>query len=161
MACVRSASYSILINGSLEGFFHGAKGLLQGDLLSSFLFVIVMEYLSRSFAPPLSYFRFHGDCVQLKMVHLSFVDDLFIFSKTDQASISWIKTVMDHFHLVSDLTVNTDKSFVYSQNSAMDLSGLVGIMGFSDRLPPSQIPGPSSYSIQAAQIPLFEYSRKD
>lgn len=45
--CITIASFSININGSLEGCFKGRKGLRQDCLLSPYLFVIVIEYLSR------------------------------------------------------------------------------------------------------------------
>ncbi|XP_031745326.1 uncharacterized protein LOC116405480, partial [Cucumis sativus] len=61
-ACVTSPMFSIMINGSLEGFFHGRKGLRQGDPLSPFLFVMVMEVLSRMLNSPPENFQFHQFC---------------------------------------------------------------------------------------------------
>lgn len=45
--CVSTATYSILINGSPKCFFSTHRGLHMGDPLSSFLFTIVGEALSR------------------------------------------------------------------------------------------------------------------
>ena len=51
-ACVTSPMVSLMINGSLNIFFYGRKGLRQDDPLSSFLFVMVMEVLSRMLNHP-------------------------------------------------------------------------------------------------------------
>ncbi|XP_060203010.1 uncharacterized protein LOC132631449 [Lycium barbarum] len=48
ITCVKSVTYSILINGDPTTPFKAKKGLQQGDPLSLFLFVLFIEYLSRS-----------------------------------------------------------------------------------------------------------------
>lgn len=44
--CVCTAHFSISVNGFLEGYFAGKQGLRQGDLLSPYLFLLVMESFS-------------------------------------------------------------------------------------------------------------------
>lgn len=38
------SSFSVLLNGSLSGFFHSNRGIRQDDSLSPYIFVLVREY---------------------------------------------------------------------------------------------------------------------
>lgn len=47
MECVRTVSYSIIVNGELKGMINPSRGIRQGNSLSPFLFLLCIECLHR------------------------------------------------------------------------------------------------------------------
>jgi hypothetical protein len=46
MACIKTVSYSIILNGEPHGLIHPSKGIRQGDPISSYLFLLCAKGLS-------------------------------------------------------------------------------------------------------------------
>ena len=122
MECVTSTSFSVSVNGSLHGFIRGRKGLRQGDPLSPFLFVLCLEYFSRTIKSATengSDFNFHPKCGKLRITHLAFADDLLLFSRGDLPSVQILMNCLHKFGEVSGLKVNELKSSLFT-------AGIVG-----------------------------------
>ncbi|KAL2934560.1 LINE-1 retrotransposable element ORF2 protein [Bienertia sinuspersici] len=116
MECVTTPMFSVVINGSPHGFFKSARGLRQGDPISPLLFVMGMEYLSRSLTKVAEEqgFHFHPRCRAAKLTHLCFADDLILCCKGEQASIDKLLRGFNHFSQVSGLQANRSKTEIYT-----------------------------------------------
>lgn len=111
---VRSSMFSVMINGQMEGYFQGKRGLRQGDPISPLLFVLCMDYFTRIMDKMTSSgFTFHKKCKVMGLSHLCFADDLFVFANGDLESIKIIKAALFHFHRVSGLQPNLQKCTIF------------------------------------------------
>ncbi|XP_038999482.1 uncharacterized protein LOC120125037 [Hibiscus syriacus] len=137
--CFKEARYSISFDGSLIGFFKGARGIRQGDPLSPILFVLAMNVLSRilNIAATKGLFAYHPKCKKIGLTHLSFTDDLLIFCKRNIESVSGVISALDQFYEMSGLKLNATKCELYTAGiSFRNLEHILHSTGFKhDNLP--------------------------
>ena len=115
-ASMSTAMFSVSINGDLNGYFPGAKGLRQGDPLSPYLFVLCMNVLSsilRKETGAVSQFKYHWRCEKTNLTHLCFADDLMLFCKGELLSATVLKKALDWFSKFSGLVPNCSKSNIF------------------------------------------------
>ncbi|KAJ6925336.1 hypothetical protein NC651_009874 [Populus alba x Populus x berolinensis] len=119
--CITTVHYTININGEMHGFFHGTRGIRQGDPLSPYLFVLAMEGLGGIIRQKIQHsaYKYHWRCKATKLTHLCFADDLMLFSHADLNSILIMKESLQQFSNISGLSINLAKSSLY-------LSGIDG-----------------------------------
>ncbi|XP_048491371.1 uncharacterized protein LOC125492703 [Beta vulgaris subsp. vulgaris] len=118
MSCV---SASILINGSPSKPFKLQRGLRQGDPLSPFLFVLIVEALNQLIRKATSMQLWNGIGVSysdLKVTHLQYADDTLIFCEANLESLMNIKKMLIVFQLASGLQVNFHKSSLIGINTS-------------------------------------------
>ncbi|KAK2658649.1 hypothetical protein Ddye_005182 [Dipteronia dyeriana] len=115
-ACLTTPKFSIFINGELAGFFSGKRGLQQGDPMSPYLFVIVMEVLSKLLANHIMdtpNFKYHWRSDKLNLSHISFTDDLIMLCPGSYHSALVLKSALDEFFLLLGLCANHAKSNIF------------------------------------------------
>ncbi|GJV44164.1 RNA-directed DNA polymerase, eukaryota, reverse transcriptase zinc-binding domain protein [Tanacetum coccineum] len=102
-SCLKSSKGSILVNGSPTSEFQFFKGLKQGDPLSPFLFILVMESLHLSFQKVANAGLFKGVAIDnsLQLSHLFYADDVVFIGQWCDSNISTIIRVLDCFFRAS------------------------------------------------------------
>ena len=131
--CLASVSLSIFVNGRSHGKFKGSRGLRQGDLLSPFLFTLVVDGLSRLVEKARCSGMINGFEVgkdKVVVSHLPFADETLFFMKNDAHSLHNLIRLLDVFCLASGLKINLAKSQLFGinleNNVILDMASLVG-----------------------------------
>ncbi|XP_057740275.1 uncharacterized protein LOC130957436 [Arachis stenosperma] len=100
--CIRSVSISIQVNGSPSKAFKMERGLRQGDPLSSFLFVLVVDVLNRMI----------GEAVRN--------DDRILFCPLEEGIVRSYKRLLRCFEVMSGLSINFEKSSLIPVNCSQE-----------------------------------------
>ena len=102
-ARVTFVRFSILVNGSPEGFFGRSRGLRQGDPLSSLLFLLIMEVLSKILNKTKENNLIRGfqvgavNSVGVQISHLLFADDTILFCDATREQLLSIRLPLSCF----------------------------------------------------------------
>ncbi|XP_047267599.1 uncharacterized protein LOC124898027 [Capsicum annuum] len=137
--CISTVRFSIFINGAPDVSFLAQRGLRQGDLLSPFLFIIVMEGLNnmikmgreneclRGFEVATS--PTSNSTGNMEVTHLQYADNMLIFCDADERQLLILRLALVLFEGVSRLHINWRKSQLYPINEVSNMVDLSGILG--------------------------------
>lgn len=109
--------YSVIINGTRFGFFSSSRGVKQGDPLSPTLFIIAAEVLSRNLSMLINSPTYKGFSMSKKgpqINHLSYADDLILFTSGDKPSVKMVMKELNSYQLASRQLINRDKTNCYT-----------------------------------------------
>ncbi|GJR10771.1 RNA-directed DNA polymerase, eukaryota [Tanacetum coccineum] len=111
-SCLRSSRGSINLNRSPTEEFQFYKGLKQGDPLSPFLFILIMESLHLSFQWVKDARMFKGIKLgsSVSISHMFYADDAVFVGQWYESNINTLVHVLECFYRASGLRINMSKS---------------------------------------------------
>lgn len=124
MACVNTVSFSVLINGSPEGYFEPGRGIRQGDPLSPYLFILCAEVLSHMMNRAMVDRSLLGVKISLQappVNHLLFADDSLFFSLANARACKKLKKILGDYERASGQAVNLMKSSITFGHKVSDV----------------------------------------
>eukprot|EP00253_Pinus_taeda_P010536 PITA_10536 len=145
MALVTLPSFSILANGSPLETFIPSRGLIQGDPLSPFPFILMMEGLGRSMRYAKEVDKVKG--IKLTedgqaLTHQQFVDDTMLQGIPMVKEALAYKQILRDFAMASGMEVNLTKSNIFFFNTHIVIQRNISrILGFQRDILPSKYLG--------------------
>nr|GEY10827.1 hypothetical protein [Tanacetum cinerariifolium] len=100
-------------------YFKGGRSLRQGDLISPYLFTLVMEILTLIIKRKLDQsrdFQYHLGYKKLKIISACFAHNLLMFCHADKSSVKVVKESIDEFGKIAGLIPNYNKSTIIFWN---------------------------------------------
>lgn len=116
MACVNSAQYQVLINGTPYRDIRPSRGLRHGDPLSPYLFVICTEILVQMLSKPEQGKKITGLKVARSapaVSHLLYADYSLFYCKGKDEEPEKLNQILRCYSLASGQKINYEKSNIY------------------------------------------------
>ena len=116
MACVRSVTYSIVVNGRPVGHISPSRGLRQGDPISPYLFLLCAEALSSMLCKAETAGVITGVPTSKKgpkLTHLFFADDSLLFCKANSVEWRRLTKILERYEEASGQKLNKDKTSIF------------------------------------------------
>ncbi|XP_052114173.1 uncharacterized protein LOC107478348 [Arachis duranensis] len=112
------------------------RGLRQGDPLSRFLFVLVVDVLNRMIGEAMRNGRISTLLVgrdDIELSHLQFVDDTILFCPPEEGIVRSYKRLLRCFEVMSGLSINFEKSSLIPVNYSQEwTSRMCQMLGFQE-----------------------------
>ncbi|XP_061993634.1 uncharacterized protein LOC133711546 [Rosa rugosa] len=134
MRCVRTVSYSFLINGEPRGKLIPSRGLYQGDSKSPYLFLVCAKGPSRMLKNAEEQQLLHDVSIVASappISHLFFADDFFIFMNAESDECTRLRQIFQWYEEASGQQVNFQKSCIsFSKNVTLEFQEeLAAVLG--------------------------------
>ena len=123
MTCVKSVSYSVLVNGEPKGLIHPTRGIHQGDPLSPFLFLLCTECLNSLILKAANEGSIHGFASSRrgpKLTHLLFVDDSLLFCRSTKSECQKVLEILAAYESMSGQKINKGKTSIFFSKSTTE-----------------------------------------
>lgn len=142
MQCVTIVKFSIFANGEKRASVIPSRGLRQGDPLSPYLFLLVIDVLSKLLNKAikenrLSAIKLNTSCPTLS--HLFFVDDAILFLNANKEECDQVLKILEIYNNASGQLVNFSKFGIsFSSNATdgieSDICSLIGMPQLSKKV---------------------------
>ena len=120
MVCVKSVTYSILMNGEPCGMIQPTRGIRQGDPLSPFLFLLCIEELNGLIKKVDVEGEIHGFSLCRrgpKLTHLLFADGSLLFCRANMEECNKALEILNMYEGSSGQKVNRSKTSIFFSKS--------------------------------------------
>jgi hypothetical protein len=124
MTCVRSVSYSVVVNGNPVGPFCPSRGIRQGDPISPYLVLLCVEVLSSLLLKANKRGIITGVLTSPKsprLNHLFFANNSLLFCKANSVEWRRLLKILGVYEAGSGQKLNLSKiSIFFSRNTTME-----------------------------------------
>lgn len=116
MACIASASISIIWNGKVSPAFTPSRGIWQGDPLSPYIFILCLIHLSLSLDLALHTKQLKPIRVSRRPIefnHILYADDIFLFAHANVNVCNVLFNIFSQFCQISGQICSSSKSKLF------------------------------------------------